>query len=301
MSTLRKYYRKPNAYITLPSKGILYTLNSEEKSVMEEIGVLRMTMMNQLAANNPESLINGQTVEELIKDCTTIQNVEPRKMLKCDVDALIMGIRMVSVEDVMNLELVCPKCETQQTYGVDLSRMLSEMTYHEELPYNFTLPTTGDMNLKVIPSTLESALRVDQSFFQDAKEIDAIRRSLKANYDSNKITEDEMEELQSQMKSHVDRIHEIQLNMTMNTLQLYADCIVSVTTPDGDEVDDNNEILDFVTTLTQEDHDALKSKIAEINKIGIPKNQDFQCPSCEHEFNAPVEINPTDFFANGSR
>ncbi len=300
MTDLRKYYRKPNAFVTLPSKGALYRLADDEVSMMDEIGVLRMTMMNQLSTNNPESLINGHAVEELIRDCTTIKHVNPRNMFKCDVDALIMGIRMVSVNDELSIELPCPKCEAKETYGVSLSAMLADMTHHDELPYSFPLPTMGEIVLNLIPSTLESSLRVDQTFFTDAKEIDHIRRNIKSSTTKQDITEDEIEQLQTEMKRHVDRIHEIQRNMTVNTIRLYTDCIESVTTPEG-VVENPEEIFDLVMSLVKEDIDGLKDKITEINSVGIPKTKQFVCPSCEHEYTAPVEVNPTDFFGNGSR
>lgn len=300
MTDLRKYYRKPNAFVTLPTKGVAYDLGDDESSMMGEIGVLRMTMMNQLSANNPESLINGQTVEELIRDCTTISHVQARHMFKCDIDALIMGIRMVSVDDELSLELQCPKCSTKETYGVSLSTMLGEMTYHDEFPYQYKLPTMNDITLHLVPSTLESSLRVDQTFFQDAKEIDQIRRTIKSSTSKPDLTEEDINSLQSEMKKHVDRIHDIQRNMTINTIQLYADCISKVSTPDG-EVTDRDEIMGLVMTLVSDDIDGLKDKITQINAIGIPKNKSFICPSCEHEYTAPVEVNPTDFFGNGSR
>lgn len=300
MSNLTKYYRKPKAFITLPSKSAMYNFSSDEKSMMDEIGVLRMTMMNQLTTNNPESLINGSAVEELIRDCTTVKGIEPRDMLKCDVDALIMAIRMVSIDETMDISMPCPKCETEQTFGVDLQGMLSAMTYHEEMPYKVPLPTSPEIILHIVPSSLNTSINIDQTYFQDAKEVEFIRRSMaKKTSDVNK-TEEELEKLSEEMKNYVNQVHEIQKRMTFSTLNMYAECILYVEMPEG-TVDDKKEILDLVASFCKEDHDALKSKLTEINSIGVPKTQNFTCQTCEHVFEAPVEVNPTDFFGNGSR
>ena len=47
MSSLKSYYRKPKAFIPIPTQGKLYELK-EDKSIMDEIGVMPMTMMNHL-------------------------------------------------------------------------------------------------------------------------------------------------------------------------------------------------------------------------------------------------------------
>lgn len=300
MSNLTKYYRKPKAYITLPSKNALYNFNSEEKSMMDEVGVLRMTMMNQLTTNNPESLINGSAVEEIIRDCTTIKGIEPRQLLKCDVDALIMAIRMVSIEETMDINMACPKCDNEQTFGIDLQSMLSAMTYHETMPYKLPLPTIPDLVLNIVPSTLNTSLNIDQSYFQDAKEVEFIRRSMSKKTSEVEKNEEELDRLSEEMKQYVNQVHEIQKRMTFSTLNMYAESILYIDTPDG-VVDDRNEIFDLVVSLCKEDHEALKAKLTEINSIGIPKKQTFTCQSCEHSFEAPVEVNPTDFFANGSQ
>lgn len=292
---LTKYYRKPKAFISLPSKGKFYQLDESEQSMLEEVGVLPMTMLNQLSANNPESLVNGNTVEELIRDCSTITSVEPRKMFKCDIDALIMAIRMVSFEDAMNITMQCPKCNEEHTYGIDLAAMLSEATYHEELPYKMSLTENSDITLYLTPTTLESALKVDQMLFQDAKEIDMIRKSIpESNKETGKFENEE------ELKSYITNIQDIHRRMTMSTIDLFATSIVEAETPEGSTYD-HDEITHFVSNLNEKDYALLKEKIEDINKIGIPKKRAFTCASCEHVFDGPVEVNPTDFFGNGSR
>lgn len=290
MSTLNKYYRKPKAFIDLPSKGLAYDVG--EKSILNEVGVMPMTMLNHLTTNNPESLINGYINEELIRDCTTITSIEPKKMFKCDVDALIMGIRMVSVDDTLDVTMRCPSCKKDNEYGINIKNMLSHSTFHEELPYKMQF---GDLTLNLLPSTLETSVATEQAFFQDAKNIDHIRKLMEQV--SKEEYEDGAEEV---IMSHVREIYDIQRQMTETTIKLYADSIHSVETPE-EVVEDRDEIYEFVKELSDQDHKVLKDKVKNINAIGIPKTHDLTCNFCQHEFVGPVELNPTDFFGNGSQ
>lgn len=296
MTTLRKYYRKPKAFIPIPTQGRLYELN-EDQSMLGEVGVMPMTMMNHLTANNPESLINGNVVEELITDCTDIKNIPPRKLYKCDVDALLMGIRMVSVNDTMDVTVSCPNCKKENDYGINLKGMLAEMTVHEELPYKLPI---DDLILNITPTTLDASVNTEQSFFQDAKSIDQIRKLMDSIRQSVDEQGDIEEGMTDRIMEHVNDIYAIQRNMTETTIKLYSESIHSVTTPDG-EVSDRDEIFDFVKNLSDDDHKRLKAKVKEINTIGVPRTQKFTCTHCEHQFEHKVELNPTDFFGNGSQ
>lgn len=289
MSSLKKYYRKPKAFIQLPTQGLLYDLQ-EDGSMMGEVGVMPMTMLNHLTANNPESLINGHVLEELVRDCTTIQNVEARNMYKCDIDALVMGIRMVSVDDTLDVSVSCPKCEKETDFGIDLKGMLAEMSVHETIPYDLEVE---ELVLKIVPTTLNSSINTEQAFFQDAKNIDQIRTMMEElRKDDDVSDEDVMEKVKS--------IYEIQHNMTETTIQLYADAILYVATPE-ENVYDRKEIYELVKGLSDSDHTRLKDKVRQVSEIGIPRKQSFTCSHCEHKYDAPVELNPTDFFGNGSQ
>lgn len=296
MSNLKAYYRKPKAFIEIPTRGLMYNLN-DDQSIMDEVGVMPMTMLNHLTVNNPESLINGHVLEELIRDCTTITNIPPRKLYKCDVDALIMGVRMVSVDDTLDLTLACPKCNKESEFAVNLRNMIANMTYHDELPYKLKL---DDITLNITPTTLESSINTEQAFFQDAKAIDQIRKiidKMRENVDDDGSYDEGITE---EIMDHVHEMYNIQQNMTKTTIKLYADSVHSVVTPDGEETD-RNEILDFVQHLSDQDHKKLKKLVKDISEIGIPRTHKFGCTHCKHEFIAPVELNPTDFFGNGSQ
>ena len=119
MSALKKYYRKPKLYIELPSGFNFYEegfISSDDISSNNEVGILPMTTMNDLMLKNPEALLNGTAIENLIKDSTTLKDVNVKKMIKSDVDALLVAIKVASIGETQDVELTCPKCEHEQTY-----------------------------------------------------------------------------------------------------------------------------------------------------------------------------------------
>ena len=56
---LLKYFRKPRTvYVRLPTKGV--TLTPEiEQTIIDEMGVLPMTAIDEISLRNPDALLNG--------------------------------------------------------------------------------------------------------------------------------------------------------------------------------------------------------------------------------------------------
>ena len=66
---LRKYFRQPKVYITLPSRGNYYpdgVLNMPETN---ELPVFAMTAKDELIIKTPDALLNGQATVDIIKSC----------------------------------------------------------------------------------------------------------------------------------------------------------------------------------------------------------------------------------------
>lgn len=64
---LAGYFRKPELYVQIPTAG---AFNPEiEKTVLDEIGILPMTAIDEISMTNPDALLNGEAFVELIKSC----------------------------------------------------------------------------------------------------------------------------------------------------------------------------------------------------------------------------------------
>ena len=60
-----KYFRKPAIYVSLPTKG---NFNPEiEQTIIDEVGVLPMTAIDEISLRNPDALLNGEAMISVIE------------------------------------------------------------------------------------------------------------------------------------------------------------------------------------------------------------------------------------------
>ena len=63
---LRKYFRQPKVYITLPSRGKYYAEGVLDMPSTNELPVFAMTAKDELIIKTPDALLNGQATVEII-------------------------------------------------------------------------------------------------------------------------------------------------------------------------------------------------------------------------------------------
>jgi len=295
MSALKKYYRKPKLYIELPSGLNFYEdgfIPSSDVSSNNEVGVLPMTTMNDLMLKNPEALLNGTAIENLIKDSTTLNDVDVKKMIKSDVDVLLVAIKVASQGETQEIELTCPKCEHEQTYARNLKTLLSEVEPHEK-EYVITHENLDGLSVYLRPSSFQDALTLDAHAFEEQKKITQIRQNL-----NKMLSEKEIEEEDEVM--FLSSIHEIFKDLTMSTMDVYANCIQKIVTEDGEIETNRDEIYEWLKQLDNKSFEKIRDKLSEINKHGVRSEEKIKCVECEYEWDQPFDTNPTDFFATGS-
>ena len=68
---LSKYFRQPAIYTTLPSEGEWYPEGSLKFDNLDakELAIFPMTAKDEMTMNTPDSLMNGQSVVNVIKSC----------------------------------------------------------------------------------------------------------------------------------------------------------------------------------------------------------------------------------------
>src|SRR5262245_57949682 len=88
---LLRYTRKEKIYIKLPSDGN-YPAGVVDMSTNNELGVQAMTAADQIALRNPDGLLNGQAIANVIKSCCPGVK-KPEKMIASDINAILLGIR----------------------------------------------------------------------------------------------------------------------------------------------------------------------------------------------------------------
>lgn len=296
MSVLKKYYRKPSLYVSLPSGGKYYSedfINTEKLSAFNEVGVMPMTTMNELMLNNPEALLNGSAIEHLIKDCTDLGDINAKKLLKCDVDALLIAIKIASNGETQSYDIKCPnpECGHETTYSRNLKALLADIPQHEP-DYHVTLD--DGLTVYMRPSTFEEALQIDAHAFEEQKKIEQIKRNLSSVVESDKKIEEEDE------IKFLSMLSEVFTDLTINSIEMYARCIRKIVVDSGEEETDYGEILEWLRQLDSTNFDKIKTKLSEVNGLGVKDKEDIECPECGHKWTQPFEVNATDFFVSGS-
>jgi len=64
---LKKYFRQPKIYISLPSQGKFYPDGSIEMTENGELPVYSMTAKDEMIIKTPDALLNGSSTVEVIQ------------------------------------------------------------------------------------------------------------------------------------------------------------------------------------------------------------------------------------------
>ena len=145
---LRKYFRQPKVYITLPSKGVFYPADAINIPEGNEFPVFAMTAKDELTMKTPDALLNGAATVEIIKSC--VPNIlNPWKMPSIDLDAVLIAIRVATYGETMEITTKVPGTGEDRAFSVDLRQLLNKLVTNE---YK-TEVTVNDMNLKTRPLT----------------------------------------------------------------------------------------------------------------------------------------------------
>lgn len=268
---LRQYFRRPSVYIKLPSNGAGYTSEALELPETGELPVYPMTAIDEISARTPDALFNGTAVAELIKSC--VPNIkDPWSIKSTDMDAVLLGIKAASGNDTLEINTVCPKCETASEYGINLVSILSTLK-----PGNYEIPLEiGELKLKFRPLEYremnEAALGQFevQRFFENVSDLtDDTERNTKTK--------------------------EILEKITFMTMELIAKSVEYIETPNT-RVDDKNFILDFLKKCDRNTYILIRDYSTELRESSELKPLNITCSSCNNTYDQPFVINPTDFF-----
>lgn len=147
---LRKYFRQPKVYITLPSRGKFYPEGSIEIPENGEFPVFAMTAKDELTMKTPDALLNGAATVEIIKSCVpAIKN--PWHMPSIDLDAILIAIRVATYGDKMEITTKVPGIGEDRVFEVDLRQLLNKLvtkTYNNNVTINDMAIITRPMTYK---------------------------------------------------------------------------------------------------------------------------------------------------------
>lgn len=271
---LKQYFRQFKLWLKLPSGTSYYEPGVVNFSELGEVGVMPMTGKDELILKNPDALLNGEALIEVIRSCVPgVAN--PRMLLTNDIDALITAVRYATYNDGLETELSCPKCRHNNLFKLDLQYSLDNMSY---LDPEYTVNLDSGLTVFVKPYGFPELLGGLHAQFEQSKLTRAV--------ESDTISEEQRLKMFSTAFKELSTV----------TFNLMCNSVVRVVDESqGIDVKDREFIRDFLFNIEKKNVDLISDLIKEINQIGIKRSFTARCEKCEHQWESEIDFNPVNF------
>lgn len=273
---LMQYFRQPAIYLTLPSKGEYWAEGSLDLSPTKELPIYPMTAIDEITYRTPDALFNGQAVVSVVQSCVP----SIKDAWKCpspDLNAILTSIRIASYGHDLELSTTCPKCSNEDTYTLDLRNVLDQMV----LP-DFTKSIKyGDLEISFCPLTYYQQNETNQLQFENQRLLQMIPGS----------------DLPDEEK--IQRLNEVLIKITELTIEAIKYSISSIRTPTA-IVTETQFIEEFLKNCDRTLFTQIKDHVIGLRESSDLKPLQIQCQNCEHEYQQPLTLDMTSFFAPAS-
>ena len=221
---LGKYFRTPAIQLRLPSGGRYWPPGTLDMPQTGELPVYSMTARDEMIFNNPDALMNGQAVVDVIQSC--IPNIRNAwSMPSIDLDSVLIAIRIASFGENMDFSSTCSSCGEENTFGTDLRPMLDSVkqapAYDEERAFQ-------GLSFNFKPQMYSVVNMINIETFESQRLFSVVNNS----------------DLPDEQK--LERVNEIFKKMTEYTVGIVAGAIERIITPDGQEVTNPAHIDEFL-------------------------------------------------------
>ena len=275
---LRKYFRQPKVYITLPSKGNFYpegVLNMPETG---ELPVFAMTAKDELIIKTPDALLNGQATVDVIKSC--IPNItNPWLMPSVDLDACLVAIRIATYGEKLDITTKVPVIGEEREFSVDLRQVLNKLVTPE---YENKLKI-GEINIELRPLSYKEFTESNLKTFEEQRIFSLV----------NSEDMDDSEKL--------NRFSESFKKLTNLTVNMLSKSIAKLQIGD-DEVTNRVHIEEFIDNVDKEffkgitDHLEEQRKKFAIEPIKVQSNEEDIAAGVPKDWEVPVTFDQSNFF-----
>jgi hypothetical protein len=275
---LKGRFRAPKSYTRIPSDGKFYSDEIITQTETGEYPVFAMTSKDEIMMRNPDALLNGESVAQVINSCVPAVK-KPRELLGADVDALMVAINGATYGDTISLEATCPECSNTTTSVASVSNILSTMT---SVPENVDVVTDDNLTITIKPVSYETSIAAGVQNFQSTRSLQSI-----ANID------DDMERLKAFNDSYMKLA---QINFLVLVDSVYS---ISGTDEEGEDfvVTDRANIQEYLENCETGIGNRITESVTQLNQAGIQKEVDVQCDNeeCGHVFKSALEFDPVNF------
>lgn len=276
---LRKYFRQPKVYITLPSKGKFYPEGSIDIPENKEFPVFAMTAKDELTMKTPDALLNGAATVEVIKSC--VPNIKnPWHMPSIDLDAVLIAIRIATYGDKMEITTKVPNIGEDRTFDIDLRQLLNKLVTKD---YNDTF-SINEMSIITRPMTYKEFTDASLKTFEEQR--------IFALVNDEKIPD------QEKLAKFNDSFQTL-TNLTITSL---SSSIVSITIGDT-VVTNNSHIQEFIQNADKEFYqDVLKHIETQrdafaLEPLKVKSNEEDVAKGAPKNYEVAITFDQSNFFA----
>ena len=277
---LNKYYRQPAIYISLPSKGKYYTAESYQQTETGEIPVMPMTAKDEIAFKTPDAMINGQATVDVIKSCCP-NILDPWQLTNYDLDTVLLGIRIATYGETMDINATVPVVNEQISHTVNLPALL-ETVKNIEIKDSFTTETGFEVFVK--PLTYKQTTNAQIKTFEQQKIVAAVGQS----------------QMTDEQKSQ--KFAEAHKALTELNFEILSTSFSKIKTPDGQTVEDQDQIKEFLHNADSKTVNDLQNKMllirnqAQVKPIKLKTSEEQIKKGAPVTFETPLTFDNSNFF-----
>ena len=273
---LRQFFRQPAIYMRLPSGGEFWPENSLVMPDNGELPVFPMTAIDEITYRTPDALFNGQAVVDVVQSCVpAIRNAW--HIPATDLNAVLVAIRIASYGHEMEVGTTCPKCSTEDIFGLDLRTVLDQM---RSADYKKTL-LQGDLEISFHPMSYQQQNSSNIEQFENQRMISVIPNS----------------DLSDEEK--LARMTEIMKNITRLTVRALTMSIASIRTPQA-LVTETAHIEEWLTNCDRHVFTAVRDHAIELRTSSELQPVTLECKECSNQYQQQLTLDMSNFFGTAS-
>ena len=277
---LGKYYRQPQVYIKLPSKGKYYSPEVFTPTETGEIPILPMTAKDELAFKTPDAMMNGQSTVDVIKSCVPAFK-DPWRMVNYDTDTILLAIRIATYGETMDINFAVPVTNEATSTTVNLPALLETVSNIDPQDY---ATTKSGFKVKIQPLTYDKLTKIQIAQFEQQK--------IYTNVVDSGLTEDQKTQKFAESYKKMQNIN----------VELLIESIAEITTPEGQTVTDGKQIFDFIancdTKITREIEDVLNDLRSQcsMKPLQMKATEEQIKKGVPNSYEVPVTFDTANFF-----
>ena len=283
MNPLSKYFRKPSVYISLPTGGDWYAPGGIVFDNGQELGVMPMTAKDEMMMNTPDALINSQSTIDIIKSCVPGIK-DPWSMPTLDLDTVLIGIRIASYGENMDINIQVPEVNKQMAYTVDLRQLMDQIDRTKFDPF---VQIDNQLTVKVKPMTYRQLTNLQLKTYEQQRLVTQVSDAKLSSAERQKTFND------------------IFTSMTNITLDNMKEAIVEINA-EGEIIVDRSYINEFVDNMQSDMANKIKEHmdkqvgLGKIKPITVSVPEEMVKEGAPKTVTSPISLDNSNFFVRRS-